>query len=315
MLFYEILQKKMKISDQKMKVVCFGEVLFDNFPTYSKIGGALLNVSVRLKSLGVVVSMISSVGEDSNGREIIRYLNKEGINTNGISVNLELPTGQVNVLLDNKGVASYDIPYPAAWDKIEMLETHQETIKDADVIIFGSLACREEINRLTLKHIIKHINYKVFDVNLRKPHYTYEIIIDLMKESNFIKFNYDELYEIADYLGYKNYSMEQVISHLAKVTQTDSICVTKGAFGAVLFTNGIFYYHSGYQIKVLDTVGAGDSFLASMVYKLLNENNPQEALNFSCAVGAIIASSKGANPKLSIHKINTFMNSYSIETI
>ena len=124
-----------------------------------------------------------------------------------------------------------------------------------------------------------------------------------MKESNLIKFNDDELFEIAEYLGYKNYSMEQVITHLVKVTQTDSICVTKGAFGAVLFNNGIFYYHSGYQIKVLDTVGAGDSFLASVVYKLLNENNPQEALDFACAVGALIASSKGANPKLSIQRL------------
>ena len=301
----------MKISDQKIKVVCFGEVLFDNFPTYSRIGGALLNVSVRLKSLGVDVSMISSVGEDSNGREIIRYLNEEGVNTNGISVTHEFPTGQVNVLLDNKGGASYDIPYPAAWDKIVLNGTHQEIVKDVDVIIFGSLSCREEINRLTLKSIMKHVNYRVFDVNLRGPHYTYEILIDLMKESNLIKFNDDELFEIAEYLGYKNYSMEQVITHLVKVTQTDSICVTKGAFGAVLFTNGIFYYHSGYHIKVLDTVGAGDSFLASLVYKLLNKNNPQEALDFACAVGALIASSKGANPKLSIHKINTFMNSYS----
>ena len=165
----------MKISDQKIKVVCFGEVLFDNFPTYSRIGGALLNVSVRLKSLGVDVSMISSVGEDSNGREIIRYLNEEGVNTNGISVTHEFPTVQVNVLLDNKGGASYDIPYPAAWDNIVLNGTHQEIVNDVDVIIFGSLSCREEINRLTLKSIMKHVNYKVFDVNLRGPHYTYEI--------------------------------------------------------------------------------------------------------------------------------------------
>ena len=133
----------MKISDQKIKVVCFGEVLFDNFPTYSKIGGALLNVSVRLKSLGVDVSIISSVGEDSNGREIIRYLNEEGVNTNGISVTHEFPTGQVNVLLDNKGGASYDIPYPAAWDKIVLNGTHQEIVKDL-------LECSKIIGQQTL---------------------------------------------------------------------------------------------------------------------------------------------------------------------
>ena len=298
----------MKISDQKIKVVCFGEVLFDNFPTYSKIGGALLNVSVRLKSLGVDVSMISSVGEDSNGREIIRYLNEEGVNTNGISVTHEFPTGQVNVLLDNKGGASYDIPYPAAWDKIVLNGTHQEIVKDVDVIIFGSLSCREEINRLTLKSIMKHVNYKVFDVNLRGPHYTYEILIDLMKESNFIKFNDEELFEIAEYLGYKNYSMEQVITHLVKVTQTDSICVTKGAFGAVLFTNGIFYYHSGYHIKVLDTVGAGDSFLAAMLYGISHFLEPQLTLDYAAVLGAMVASKEGANPVISKTELKAFID-------
>ncbi|APQ17774.1 carbohydrate kinase family protein [Maribacter hydrothermalis] len=298
----------MEISKQKIKAVCFGEVLFDNFPTYSKIGGALLNVSVRLKSLGVDVSMISCVGDDSNGKEIIRYLKKKGIDTSGILVQHEYPTGLVNVLLDKKGVASYDIPYPVAWDKIVMLETYKDLVKDNDVIIFGSLACRHAITRSTLKSILKHVHYKVFDVNLRVPHYTYELLIDLMKESNFIKFNDDELFEVADYLGCKNNSIEQIISFIAKVSGTDSICVTKGAYGAVLYTKGNFYYNSGYRIKVLDTVGAGDSFLASVVYKLMNGDGPQDALNFGCAVGALIAGGKGANPKLSKHKIYKFMN-------
>ncbi len=291
-----------------MQAVCFGEVLFDNFPTYSKIGGALLNVCVRLKSLGMDVSMISGVGNDSNGKDIIRYLRKQGVDTSGILVQQEYPTGKVNVILNDKGVASYDISYPVAWDKILMLDAHEDLVKNADVLVFGSLACRDAVTRSTLQCILKFARYKVFDVNLRVPHYTNERLIDLMKEANFIKFNDEELYEIADYLGSSYYSMEQTIAFIAKETGTDTICVTKGAYGAVLYNHGNFYYNSGYRIKVLDTVGSGDSFLASVIYKLFNEDSPQVALNFGCAVGALVAGSEGANPILTKQRIAKFMN-------
>ncbi|WP_373517282.1 carbohydrate kinase [Pricia sp.] len=298
----------MKKLKHKIQAVCFGEVLFDNFPTYSKIGGALLNVCSRLKSLGADVSMISSVGADANGKKITQYLRKEGVDASGILVQQEYPTGKVNVVLNDKGFASYDILYPVAWDKILMLNTHEDLVKNADVLVFGSLACRDAVSRSTLKSLLKFARYKVFDVNLRIPHYTIERLTDLMGEANFIKFNDDELYEIADYLGSKYNSMEQTIAFMAKETGTDTICVTKGAYGAVLYSEGNFFYNSGYRIKVLDTVGSGDSFLASVIYKLFNGAGPQEAINFGCAVGALVAGSEGANPILTEPKIAKYMN-------
>ncbi|MDT7828440.1 carbohydrate kinase [Pricia sp. S334] len=298
----------MKKPKRQMRAVCFGEVLFDNFPSYSKIGGALLNVCVRLKSLGMDVSMISGVGADSNGKDIIRYLIKEGVDTSGILVQKEYPTGKVNVILNDKGVASYDISYPVAWDKIPVLNTYEDLVRNSDVLVFGSLASRDAVSRSTLKSILKFAPYKVFDVNLRVPHYTYERLIDLMEESNFIKFNDEELFEIADYLGSPYNSMEQTIAFIAKETGTETICVTKGAYGAILYNKGDFYHNSGYRIKVLDTVGSGDSFLASVIYKLFNEDGPQEAINFGCAVGALVAGSEGANPILTKQGIAKFMN-------
>jgi fructokinase len=129
-----------------------------------------------------------------------------------------------------------------------------------------------------------------------------------MMKANFIKFNDDELFEIAEYLGSKYNSMEQTIKYVAKKTKTDTICVTKGAHGAVLYNGGTFYYNSGYRIKVLDTVWSGDSFLASVIYKLFNEEGHQEAINFGCAVGAMVAKSEGANPILTKQMIARFMN-------
>lgn len=294
--------------ENKIKAVCFGEVLFDNFPQHSKIGGAPLNVSLRLQSHGAEVYMISSVGHDIHGNKINDHLRNAGVNTDGIQVNSHYRTGEVNVILNDKGMASYDIAYPVAWDKIMTRKCDGGQVREADIFIFGSLACRDKISYNTLKKLLEMAKYKVFDVNLRPPHYTGQLLLELMQYSNFIKFNDDELFEIAGYLGSKYNSMEQAIAFVAKCTDTETICVTKGAYGAVLYHQDRFYYNSGYRIKVLDTVGSGDSFLASVIYRLLMGDDPQTALNFGCAVGALVARSEGANPILTAQEITDFMN-------
>ncbi len=292
----------------KIKAVCFGEVLFDVFPTHSKIGGAPLNVCVRLESLGADAAMLSSVGEDQNGIKIINYLRNSGVDTDGIQIQTEYATGVVNVVLNDKGVASYDIAYPVAWDKIELQESMRSVVESSDVLVYGSLVCRDKVSRATLNTLLKWAPYKIFDANLRAPHYTKEVLVELMQAADFIKLNDDELYEIAGYLGSKYNNMEQNIVFIAQETQTKTLCVTKGAFGAVLYKNKKFYYNSGYRIKVVDTVGSGDSFLASVIYKLFTGEDPQKAIDYGCAVGALVAGSEGANPVLAPEDIAKFMN-------
>jgi fructokinase len=156
--------------------------------------------------------------------------------------------------------------------------------------------------------MLKYAPYKVLDMNLRSPHYTKDLLLELMQHADFIKFNDEELYEAAEYLGSHFHSMEQNISFIAKATRTTTICVTKGAFGAVLYKGGKFFHNSGYKVKVIDTVGAGDSFLASLLYKLFSDVETQKALDFACAVGALVAGSEGANPNLPLKTIVEFMD-------
>uniref|UniRef100_UPI00286F1742 PfkB family carbohydrate kinase n=1 Tax=Flavobacterium sp. TaxID=239 RepID=UPI00286F1742 len=252
-----------------LSAVSFGEVLFDLFPTHKKIGGAPLNVAQRMKSLGVQSKIISKVGLDEEGREIIEYLQSKEMDVSFIQKSKEYKTGVVHVMINEKGNASYDIAYPSAWDKIEHDEQLLSVVSNSDVFIFGSLICRDEVSRNSLFTIINHSNYSVFDVNLRQPYYTKENLVDLMKASDFIKLNDEELLELSQMLESPFNSFEQNIRFIASQMGTSHICVTKGAFGAVLFYNDKFYYNSGYFIKVADTVGAGDSFLASLVTKLL----------------------------------------------
>lgn len=292
---------------KELKAVCFGEVLWDVFPTHKKIGGAPLNVALRMNSLGVRTTMISRVGVDNNGDDIVSFLKENEINVDEVQTTEDYKTGVVNVMINEKGNASYDIAYPSAWDKIELTKAIKEKVSKSDVFVFGSLACRDELSRTTLYALLDIANYKVMDANLRAPYYTTEVLIELMQKADFIKLNDEELREISRELGSPYNSFEQNIKFIAEKTNSKQLCVTKGEFGAVLYYNDKFYYNSGYFIKVVDTVGAGDSFLASLIVRLLRGKSPQKSLNYACAIGALVAGQEGANAKISKKVINDYM--------
>lgn len=289
------------------KIVCFGEVLFDVFPTHTKIGGAPLNVGLRLASLGIETQIISRIGQDAKGKELLDFIEANDVSTTYIQTDSHFSTGEVTVKLDEKGSASYTINYPVAWDKIEATPEAHDIVSSSDAVVFGSLVCRDTASYQSLLSILNVAKYKIFDVNLRAPFYTKELLSDLMNKADFIKFNDDELYEISAYLGSPYHSLEQNMQFIAEKTNTQHICVTKGSHGAVLFYNNQLFYNSGYKITVADTVGAGDSFLAGLLSKLLAGIAPQEAINFACALGALVAQEEGANPKISKESIKAFM--------
>ena len=289
------------------RAICFGEILYDVFPESERIGGAPLNVASRLSGLGIQTEMISKVGDDEKGKKLISYLKAKNIKTENIAKDTDYATGVVNVTLSAGGSATYEIAHPVAWDKIEISEAMKTEVKKADAFIFGSLVCRDEVSRNTLFNLLPEAKYRVFDINLRPPFYEKEILVKLMNQADFIKFNDDELFEIAEMIGSPYNSLEQNLQYLSEETNTPTICVTKGRHGAVLLKGGKRFYNSGFKVKVKDTVGAGDSFLASLIAGLLKEEDPQSTLDFACAMGALVAGEEGANPEIKIDKINKFL--------
>jgi len=292
---------------KSLKAVAYGEVLWDVFDQEKKIGGAPLNVALRMKTLGCDVAMISCVGNDENGVAILNHIKSLGLETSAISTIEDFPTGLVNVTLNDTGSASYEIHYPSAWDKISVNDSGKKLASEADVLIFGSLVCRDEVSRKSLEVLLHTKAYKVFDVNLRKPHYSYQILERLMHSADFIKFNDEELLEIATALDSPFTTLEENINFIVGHTKTNGICVTKGKDGALLLWEGKLYENKGYSVKVADTVGAGDSFLAALISSLLTGKGPQSAIDFACAVGALVAESAGANPEISESKIEELM--------
>lgn len=289
------------------KVICFGEILWDVFPGGEKIGGAPLNVALRLKSLGIATTIVSKVGKDQLGKRLIDFIHQQGIGTEYIQQDAQFETGKVNVTLDQNGAASYEIAYPAAWDKINLVSTLEEEVAQADLFLFGSLVTRDVVSKKSLLSLLKKASFKVFDVNLRAPHYSQTLIEDLMQKADLIKFNDEELAEISKAMGYQEKSLEKQLRFISVKTNTPKVCVTKGGDGALLLLNDQLYDQKGFPIKVVDTVGAGDSFLATLLEGILTNKAPEIALENACAMGAMVASSTGANPKITPEELHHFI--------
>jgi len=278
------------------KVLCFGEALWDNFPDYKEIGGAPLNVAFHLKKLGVNTQFITRVGEDKIGSQILEFLNKVNFDNSLIQEDNKYNTGEVNISLDKSKSANYIIKYPCAWDKIEMSDHYIKVVENSDFFVFGSLISRDKISRETLLKLIDHANFKIFDVNIRDPYYDFELISFLMQKSNMIKFNEEELERISKDLGVISNSIENKIIEISKMTSTELICLTLGEKG-VVFYDSKFHYQDAINTKVLNTVGAGDSFLAMLIEGIISNKKPELFLKRAAALSSFVCSKYGPNPE------------------
>ncbi|MFN8307485.1 MAG: carbohydrate kinase [Ferruginibacter sp.] len=288
-------------------IVCFGEVLWDILPSGPVAGGAPMNVAIRLQSLGMPATIISRTGNDKCGNDLVNIIRSKRVNISCIQQDPDLPTGEVLVKLSADGTATYDIIYPSAWDKIEATGQNIQAAKNADAFVFGSLACRDTVSRDTLFQLLEQARFRIFDVNLRKPFYSPDLVLELMQRSDFIKLNDEELAEIVSALGATGSSQEEHIRFLSEKTSTNHLCVTRGKDGAVLFTGKKFYSHPGYTVLVADTIGAGDSFLAALIKGFLTSDDHEASLDYASAVGALVASRKGAIPELQEEEIQKLM--------
>lgn len=280
-------------------VVCYGEVLWDVFPDSRVAGGAPMNVAIRLQSLGVDATVVSRVGRDAAGTALRELIGAHGVDTGLIQDDAVLPTGEVLVSLDGDGNASFDIVWPVAWDRIDLVEQAAQAVARADAFVHGSLACRDEVSRGTLLALLGHARYRVFDVNLRPPHSGADVVETLMRKADLIKLNHDELDAIASAAGGPGGAIAERMRWLADRTGAQGVCVTRGGDGAMLLLGERVHACGGFQVEVADTVGAGDSFLAALLAGLLDAQDPDLALAFACRVGAAVAARRGANPRVS----------------
>lgn len=292
-------------------ITCFGEVLWDNLPSGRKLGGAPLNVAVHLLKHNINVFMVSKVGRDKLGKAIIKSMKELGLNTEYIQIDDKLPTSEVLVSLDVQGKPSYEICEPVAWDNINNSTAINELVERSGIVVYGTLASRNQETRNTLLSILDHSkSLKIIDVNLRYPFDNQEVVDLLLRKSDIIKLNDDELQLISTWYNANvdNNEMER-LRWFSDEFNCDFICLTKGDKGAYVYDNGAIIRHNGYQVKVADSVGAGDAFLAGFISSILSEQPIEQALDFACANGAFVASCEGATPDYSLIDIEKIKSS------
>ncbi len=277
-------------------------MLWDVFPKEKLPGGAPMNVALHLLNLGCTVSMVSSLGNDKMGKKLKDFVEKKGLNTSFVQVHEEYPTGTVIVDDTDKENISYEIVKPSAWDHILWNEKIAREVQLCDTLLFGSLAARNTTSRETLFKLLEKDVLKILDINLRPPHYSPELLERLLQKADILKINEDELTILADYLDLPS-KMPAALEKLSEIFDIETICVTLGANGAVLFSLEEIVTHPGYPVQVLDTVGAGDAFLAGFVLKYLEKESAEKILDFACALGALVATLPGGTPTYSLKEI------------
>lgn len=276
-------------------VAGIGEVLWDMLPTGRQCGGAPANVIYHAAKLGAKGIVVSAVGNDANGDDLLAFLQSKGMDTSYIARN-ELPTGTVAVTLDN-GIPSYEICQPVAWDAVPYTSAIDALVPQLSAVVFGSLAQRDDRSRAALMKVLdnpKLTALRLFDINLRQKFYNREIIDESLKRADVLKLNDEEAAVLADIFGIAG-DAKAVVGDLAVRYNLKYAILTLGAKGSMLYDGASF---SEYPVapceKIIDTVGCGDSFLAAWLVSILRGENAESAMRAATELSAYVAGHKGA---------------------
>jgi fructokinase len=280
-------------------VVCFGEILWDFLPRGLFPGGAPHNVAYHLHRLGLRAHLVSALGRDLLGDELLRRLRHWGLELDGLSRHLGLPTGYVTATLGETGDAHYEIAPSVAWDQIAVGEDTVRAAVAARAAVFGSLAQRSSFNRAALDRLLAVLPaeaLRVFDVNLRPPFDDLPRVHELAQRATLLKLNAAEAARLAhDQPGFGR--EEPHARALAARTGCPVVCITAGEHGAGILDHDRWHWIGGRPTAVRDTVGAGDAFLAGLLAGLLRHGEPPAvALARGCRLGEYVAARDGATP-------------------
>ncbi|WP_210488692.1 carbohydrate kinase family protein [Rufibacter aurantiacus] len=283
----------------EQSIICFGETLWDVLPSGKMPGGAPMNVAIHLTYHGYSPLVISRVGNDDLGRELLTFLEEKKVSTLYIQTGQTHLTGVVKANISNKNEVTYKIVEPVAWDYIQYDEEVARLVAHSDVFIYGSLAARNPTTQETLLKYLPFAKLRVFDVNLRPPYYNQERIGLLLQFADIVKMNHQELAEITEWFGLQEGGEQEQMQAVKEKFGLLLVIVTRGENGAAALTEEGYLEHPGFKVEVADTIGSGDAFLATFLSNYLQQQPIQETLKRASAVGAFVATRPGATPEYS----------------
>lgn len=282
-------------------IVGMGEALWDMLPEGKKIGGAPANFAYHISQFGLKSCVVSAIGDDKLGNEIIENFKEK--NLQNYIQKVPYPTGTVIVELDSNGIPKYNIKEGVAWDNIPFTKELEELAKNTKAVCFGSLAQRSAVSRETINKFIDTMNedddiLKIFDVNLRQNFYTKEVLCNSFRKCNILKINDEELVTISRMFGYPGIDLQDKCWILLAKYNLKMLILTCGVNGSYVFRPGEVSFVETPVVKVVDTVGAGDSFTATFVAAIIKGLPIREAHKLAVEVSAYVCTQNGAMPVL-----------------
>lgn len=282
-------------------IVGMGEALWDVLPEGKKIGGAPANFAYNVSQFGLPSCVVSAVGDDPLGHEIIENFTEKELNL--LIAEVPYPTGVVNVEIDAAGVPQYDIKENVAWDNIPYTEGLRDLARRTRAVCFGSLAQRNVVSRETINAFLDDMpkddgTLVVFDVNLRQSFYTPEILCNSMKRCNILKINDEELVTVSRMFGYPGIDLQDKCWILLGKYNLKMLILTCGINGSYVFTPGNVSFQPTPKVDVADTVGAGDSFTAAFIAGIIKGLSVTEAHSLAVRTSAYVCTCQGAMNRL-----------------
>jgi fructokinase len=280
-------------------IVGFGEILWDMLPLGKQAGGAPFNFTFHCHQLGWPAIMVSRVGKDALGNELVKQCKELGLKPEFLQEDLNHPTGTVLVQVDSLGQAEYEIKEDVAWDHLEWNDDLKNLAANCAAVCFGTLCQRSSVTRKTLKNFLERCPQKaikVFDINLRQNFYTREILEESLYKATWAKVNEQELETLTDLLGLKGDDLKESLEILRRRYKLELAALTLGENGCLVNMKNERIYLQGHKIEVADTIGAGDSFTAGLLVGLLKKKPLRRAISIANDLAAQVASKPGGTP-------------------
>ncbi len=294
--------------EQKLRVLGIGEVLWDVFPDGRRVGGAPLNFAYFCRCLGADAAVVSRVGKDEEGRALVDAIAQLGVDTSLIQEDPDKPTGLVRVRVGPEGVPEFECQADAAWDYIEHRPETCKAARQADIMNFGTLAQRKEVSWRTIHQLLalaKHECLRVCDVNLRQQYASPEFLTESFIQSDVVKVNETELSLVQEILGLPG-DVEAAARELVEEFDLVALVLTLGKNGARAWSETQRAEVPGLLVRVKDTVGSGDAFIATFSMELARGASLQTALYWGNVAGAYVATQPGATPEFSWDILRSF---------
>ena len=282
-------------------VIGLGELLWDCFGDERRPGGAPANVAFQANQLGCQGTVVSRVGNDSLGTELLEFLSQQQLSTEYVQVDQAIPTGTVTVKFTDANDPQYTIHEQVAWDHLDFNESLAALMKQTRAVCFGTLAQREETSRESIHNCLAATSTDclvVYDINLRQNYFDQSWIERSLRAAKIVKLNQEEVTILSDLLKLEFEDLKQFAEHLQQAYEVEAVCITRGAEGCMIYTSDQQYDIPGTPVEVADAVGAGDAFTAALISRRLLGWTWDKAALFANRVGGLVASHSGAMPVL-----------------